>query len=54
MIAARIPGAKLTIIKQASHIFTTDQPDTAHGAILEFLAAQATRKQERTAPIPGG
>ena len=54
MIAARIPGAKLTILPQASHIFTTDQPDAAHGAILEFLAAQATRKQERTAPIPGG
>ncbi len=54
MIAARIPGAKLTILPQASHIFTTDQPDASHGAILEFLAAQATRKQERTAPIPGG
>jgi 3-oxoadipate enol-lactonase len=54
LIAGRIPGAKLTIIPLASHIFTTDQPDAAHGAILEFLAAQATRKQERTAPIPGG
>jgi pimeloyl-ACP methyl ester carboxylesterase len=54
LIASRIPGAKLTIIPGASHIFTTDQPDAAHGAILEFLTAQATRKHERTAPIPGG
>lgn len=54
MIAARIPGAKLAIIPQASHIFTTDQPDAVHRAILEFLAAQATRKAERAAPIPGG
>jgi len=51
MIAARIPGAKLTIIPQASHIFYDRSARLAHGAILEFLAAQATRKQERTAPF---
>lgn len=54
LIAARIPGAKLRIIPQASHIFTTDQPEAAHAAILEFLDAQATRRHERAAPIPGG
>jgi 3-oxoadipate enol-lactonase len=53
LIAARIPGAKFVVIPRASHIFTTDQPDVAHGAILEFLDAQATRKRERPVPVPG-
>jgi 3-oxoadipate enol-lactonase len=53
LIAARIPGAKLAVIPRAGHIFTTDQPDVAHGAILEFLEAQATRKRERPVPVPG-
>jgi 3-oxoadipate enol-lactonase len=52
-IAARIPGAKLVIIPGASHIFTTDQPAAAQAAILDFLDAQATRKRERPAPVPG-
>jgi 3-oxoadipate enol-lactonase len=51
-IAARIPVAKLVIIRRASHIFTTDQPDAAHSTILEFLDAQATRKRERPAAVP--
>jgi pimeloyl-ACP methyl ester carboxylesterase len=53
LIAAGIPGAKLVMIPHASHIFTTDQPDAAHPAILEFLDAQATRKRQRPAPVPG-
>jgi pimeloyl-ACP methyl ester carboxylesterase len=53
LIAARIPAAKLVMIPRASHIFTTDQPDAAHPAILEFLDAQATRKRQRTVPVPG-
>jgi pimeloyl-ACP methyl ester carboxylesterase len=52
-IAARIPGAKLVIIPDASHIFTTDQPAATQAAILDFLDAQATRKRERPAPVPG-
>jgi pimeloyl-ACP methyl ester carboxylesterase len=52
-IAARIPRAKLVIIPGASHIFTTDQPDLAQAAILDFLDAQATRKRERPTPVPG-
>ena len=51
LIAQRIPGAKLVIIPNASHIFNTDQTEAAHAAILEFLAAQATRKQERPLPV---
>jgi pimeloyl-ACP methyl ester carboxylesterase len=53
LIAAGILGAKLVMIPRASHIFTTDQPDAAHPAILEFLDAQATRKRQRPAPVPG-
>ena len=43
LIAERIAGAKLVMLPQASHIFTTDQPEAAHHAILEFLAAQTGR-----------
>jgi 3-oxoadipate enol-lactonase len=39
LIAGRIPGAKLVLIPRASHIFSTDQPEIAHAAMLEFLAA---------------
>jgi pimeloyl-ACP methyl ester carboxylesterase len=45
LIAERIPGAKLVLIPNASHIFETDQPAVAHQAILEFLAAQQARAQ---------
>lgn len=51
LIAERIPGAKLVILPNASHIFNTDQSAAAHAVILDFLAAQATRKRERTAPV---
>src|SRR5258708_2908565 len=51
MIAARIPGAKLVLIPDASHIFITDQTEAAHAAILGFLGAQATRQRERLAPV---
>ena len=51
-IAARIPGAKLVLLPNASHIFTTDQPEAAHAAILGFLGAQATRKHLRPVPVP--
>src|SRR5216684_274681 len=43
LIAERIAGAKLVMLPQASHIFTTDQPEAAHHTILEFLAAQTGR-----------
>jgi 3-oxoadipate enol-lactonase len=51
LIAQRIPGAKLVMIPNASHIFNTDQPEAAHAAFLDFLGAQATRKLERK-PAP--
>jgi 3-oxoadipate enol-lactonase len=40
LIAEKIPGAKLMLIPNASHIFETDQPAAAQNAILEFLNAQ--------------
>jgi pimeloyl-ACP methyl ester carboxylesterase len=44
LIADRIRGAKLMMIPRAGHIFPTDQPDRAHNAVREFLAAQSDRK----------
>ncbi len=41
LIAERIPGAKLVMIPRASHLFLTDQPEAAHRAILDFMAAQS-------------
>jgi 3-oxoadipate enol-lactonase len=38
LIAQRIPGAKLVLIPHAGHIFTTDQPEASHEAILDFLS----------------
>jgi pimeloyl-ACP methyl ester carboxylesterase len=49
LIAERIPGAKLVLLPHAGHIFETDQPATAHHAILEFLAAQQSRAQSTPA-----
>ncbi len=41
LIAARIPGAKLVKLPNASHIFPTDQSAACHAAILEFLASRS-------------
>src|SRR5260221_818996 len=38
LLAARIPGAKLVLIPNAGHVFTTDQADTANRIFLTFLA----------------
>jgi 3-oxoadipate enol-lactonase len=37
IIAGQIPGAELVMLPHASHLFTTDQTDAAHAAILGFL-----------------
>jgi 3-oxoadipate enol-lactonase len=37
LIAKRIPGARLVLLKNASHIFITDQEDESHEAIMSFL-----------------
>jgi 3-oxoadipate enol-lactonase len=41
LIAERIPGAKLVMIPHASHLFTTDQTEASHRAILGFLNEQS-------------
>jgi len=40
LIAEKISGAKLLLLQNASHIFTTDQTEAAHRAIMEFLESQ--------------
>jgi 3-oxoadipate enol-lactonase len=37
MIAARISGAELVMLPHASHLYSTDQPEASHAAVLEFL-----------------
>ena len=39
LVTERIPGARLAMITNASHVFSTDQPDSAHREILEFLGS---------------
>jgi len=41
-LARLIAGARLVMIPGASHIFPTDQPETANETILGFLAEQAS------------
>jgi 3-oxoadipate enol-lactonase len=48
LIAEMIPGAKLVLLANASHIFTTDQPEAAHRAVLEFLENQRTAVAPQT------
>lgn len=45
LIAGRIPGARLVKLANASHIFMTDQPVTAHQFFSEFLSAQADNQK---------
>jgi 3-oxoadipate enol-lactonase len=44
LIAQRIPGAKLVLLKHASHLFLTDQTDAANKEILEFLLSHAGKR----------
>lgn len=44
LIAERIPGAKLVMIPHASHLFLTDQTDTAHRIMLQFLEEQVHKE----------
>ncbi|MFZ0799268.1 MAG: alpha/beta fold hydrolase [Terriglobales bacterium] len=41
LVAARVPGAKLVLLDNASHLFLTDQTEEAHKEILEFLLFRA-------------
>jgi len=46
LIAARIPDAKLTIIPQASHIYTTDQPEASSRPVMDFLSQDESADPE--------
>jgi 3-oxoadipate enol-lactonase len=50
IVARAIPGSQLVTIPHASHIFLTDQFQTASTAILNFLGS---RKQGRPSGLPG-
>ncbi|HLJ92170.1 MAG TPA: alpha/beta hydrolase [Gemmataceae bacterium] len=40
VLAKRIANSTVAMLPQASHIFSTDQPEAAHKAMLDFLATQ--------------
>lgn len=42
LIAARISGSKLVMLPHASHIFTTDQPESSLKVIMDFLGSHAS------------
>jgi 3-oxoadipate enol-lactonase len=44
LIAARIKGSRLVLLDHASHLFLTDQPQTANKEILQFLLSHATKE----------
>ena len=44
IVAERIPGARLIMIPNASHILATDQQELSNQAVLDFLAAQVERE----------
>jgi len=44
LISKRIPGARLVLLKKASHIFITDQELESHNAIMGFLDEVSTQK----------
>jgi pimeloyl-ACP methyl ester carboxylesterase len=46
IIARAIPGARLVMIPNASHIFTTDRFDAARDAVLSFLKEHADVTQQ--------
>ena len=40
-VAARIPGARFQLVRDAGHILTTDQPEVCREALSRFLGEQA-------------
>lgn len=48
LLAARIPGAKCTILWRAGHLFYVDQPEATRTAIVEFLASADTGADKTT------
>jgi 3-oxoadipate enol-lactonase len=46
VVASRIPGARLEIIRGAGHILTTDQPEICAKLLVDFLDEQVLRLAE--------
>lgn len=38
VLADRIPGARLVLLREAAHLFISDQPEISRSTIVEFLA----------------
>ena len=58
LIAQQVPGARLILLKHASHLFLTDQTEAANKEILEFLwshaGSDANGNRKVISPIPPG
>jgi len=48
ILQRQIPESRLVMLPRASHIFTSDQPEAAHRAILQFLAPGASPAPDQT------
>ncbi|HTW57703.1 MAG TPA: alpha/beta fold hydrolase [Terriglobales bacterium] len=48
LIVQRIPGARLVLLDEASHLFFTDQTQSSHKEILEFLLSQGIHECPET------
>ena len=51
IIADRIPGAQLVLLDQAGHIFSTDQTEAAHRAVLKFLSSTRVGAEQEKAGV---
>jgi 3-oxoadipate enol-lactonase len=54
VVAARIPGAKFHLIRDAGHILTTDQPDACRRIMIEFLKQMRAIDDPDKAVFDGG
>jgi 3-oxoadipate enol-lactonase len=48
LIAGRIPGARLVLLEQASHLFLTDQTEASQKEILDFLSLHSGMERPET------
>jgi pimeloyl-ACP methyl ester carboxylesterase len=39
VLAERIPGSQLVLLERAGHVYHSEQPEAADGAVLEFIAS---------------
>ena len=51
LVAETIPGAQFVLIPRASHMFTTDQPEVAHEALLKFLCGADFSPRGTSVPL---